>query len=111
MTKLGFVLAAASAVALMASPAYAQNLNTGATGTYGQIRLTAGFQPDPHNVTLNAGGAIDASRASEGCVGYVDRRPSFTLRYTAGDYPLYIGAISDADTPHTFSLYVLKKWL
>jgi hypothetical protein len=98
MTKLGFVLAAASAVALMASPAHAQNLNTGATGTYGQIRLTAGFQPDPHNVTLNAGGAIDASRASEGCVGYVDRRPSFTLRYTAGDFPLYIGAISDADT-------------
>jgi hypothetical protein len=98
MTKLGRILAAASAIALLATPAYAQNLSTGANGTYGQIRLSSGFQPDPHNVTLNAGGAIDASGVDDGCTGYVDRRPSFTLRFTAGELPLYIGAVSDADT-------------
>jgi hypothetical protein len=98
MTSLGRVLTAAAALAVLAAPAYAQNLRTSGTGTYGQIRLNSGFQPDPHNVTLNAGGAIDATRASADCVGYVDARPSFTLRYRSGDYPLFIGAVSDADT-------------
>jgi hypothetical protein len=98
MTALARILAAAAALSLMAAPAHAQNLNTGSTGTYGQIQLRAGFVPDPHNVTLNAGGAIDATRADEACGGYVDRRASFTLRYTAGERPLYIGAVSDADT-------------
>lgn len=91
-------MAAASAIALMASPAYAQNLSTGANGTYGQVSLGSGFQPDPYNVTVMAGGAVDASRADDGCVGYLDQRPSFSFRYTAGDYPLFIGAYSEADT-------------
>jgi hypothetical protein len=92
-------LAAAAALALIAAPAYAQNLNTGATGTYGSISLRSGFTPDPHSVTVAAGGVVESTRASEGCNGgYVAARPSFTLRYTAGELPLYVGATSDVDT-------------
>jgi len=99
MTALTRIMTAAAAVALFASPAYAQNLNTGATGTYGSIQLRSGFTPDPHNVTVNAGGPIDSTRASAECsAGYIAQRPSFSLRYTAGELPLYIGAVSDSDT-------------
>lgn len=90
---------AAAAVALFASPAYAQNLNTGATGTFGSVQLRSGFLPDPHTVSVSAGGEIEATRANADCnAGYIASRPSFTLRYTAGELPLYIGAFSDTDT-------------
>lgn len=84
---------------MAATPAYAQNLNIGATGTSGQIRLTADFAPDPHSVTVAAGGAIEATRANESCnAGFIPQRASYSLRYTAGDFPLYIYATSDSDT-------------
>jgi hypothetical protein len=98
MNALGKTLAAAAALGLMTAPAAAQQLNSGASGTYGQVRLTSGFEPDPHNVTLNAGGSYDASRINADCRGYIATRPSFSLNYRAGDLPLYIGAVSDADT-------------
>lgn len=92
-------VAVAAVLAMASAPAYAQNLNTGATGTSGQIRLTAGFEPDPHSVTVAAGGAIEATRASESCnAGFIAQRPTYSLRYTSGDFPLYISATSDADT-------------
>ena len=100
MKSLVKSLAAAAAICAFAAPAYAQNLNTGATGSYGQVRLASGFTPDPHQTTLNAGGPIDAStsRAGAACLGYVTQRPSFTLRYTAGSLPLFVSTGSDADT-------------
>jgi hypothetical protein len=99
MKALTRITMAAAAVALFASPAYAQNLNTGATGTYGSVQLRSGFAPDPYTVSVSAGGPIESTRASEDCsAGYVAQRASFTLRYTAGELPLYIGAVSDADT-------------
>ena len=86
-------------ICMAATPAYAQNLNTGAAGTHGQVRLTAGFEPDPQSVTVAAGGAIEATRASADCnAGYIAQRPSYSVRYTAGEYPLYIYAQSDSDT-------------
>jgi hypothetical protein len=98
MNALGKTLAAAAALGLMTAPAAAQQLNSGASGTYGQVRLTSGFEPDPHNVTLNAGGSYDASRINSDCRGYIATRPSFSLNYRARELPLYIGAVSDADT-------------
>lgn len=100
MKSLVKTLAAAAAICALAAPAYAQNLNTGATGSYGQVRLATGFTPDPHQTTLNAGGPIDATttRAGAECYGYVTQRPSFSLRYTAGALPLFISTGSDADT-------------
>jgi len=101
MNMLGKTLAAAAAIGLMATPAAAQQLNSGANGVYGQVRLNAGYQPDPYNATVTAGGAYDSSQLGETCRGYIDTRPTFTLRYRAGDMPLYIAAVSDADTTLT----------
>ncbi|MGE0529777.1 MAG: hypothetical protein AB7G40_06225 [Hyphomonadaceae bacterium] len=99
MTSLGRVLAAAAAVTLVAAPAYAQRINSNAQGTFGQIQLRTGFTPDPHVVTVNAGGPIDVATVSDNCRGFIAERPSFTLRYRAGDeYPLYVGVVADEDT-------------
>jgi hypothetical protein len=99
MTDLVRTVAAAAALSLLAAPAYAQNLNTSAPGSYGQVTLNSGFTPDPHNVSVNAGGPIDVSSVRDECTGYVTARASYTLRYRqAGELPLYIGAVSDADT-------------
>jgi hypothetical protein len=98
MKTLGSTLAAVAALGLMAAPAHAQRINSGASGTFGQVQLTSGYEPDPYLVTVNGGGPIDASTVSEGCTGFVAQRPSFSLRYRAGDLPLFIAGISDADT-------------
>ncbi len=100
MKSLVKTLAAAAAICALAAPAYAQNLNTGATGSYGEVRLNSGFTPDPHQVTVIAGGPINAStsRAGASCVGHITQRPSFSLRYTAGSLPLFISTSSENDT-------------
>ncbi len=98
MNVLTRTIAAAALLGLAVSPASAQTFNAGASGAYGQVQLRSGFEPDPHNVTLNAGGSYDASQLRDGCRGYIGTRASFTLRYRAGALPLYIGAVSDADT-------------
>lgn len=102
MHTLTRTLAAAAALALIAAPAYAQSINTGATGTYGQTQLRAGFEPDPFTVSVLGGGAIESTSVHADCnAGYLPQRASYTLRYTANtaEFPaLYIGAVSDADT-------------
>jgi hypothetical protein len=99
MQTMTRTFAAAAALALIASPAYAQSLNTGANGTFGQVQLRSPTAPDPYTVTVTAGGPIDSTRADDECnAGFIAARPSFSLRYTAGELPLYIGATSDADT-------------
>jgi hypothetical protein len=98
MISFGRALVAAAAVTLMAAPAYAQRINSSANGTFGQVSLRSGFTPDPHTTSVNAGGPIDVSTVSEQCRGFIAERPSFTLRYRAGELPLYVGVVSDADT-------------
>jgi hypothetical protein len=90
--------ATAFAFAMIAAPAYAQRVNTGGTGAFGQVQLTSGFEPDPYLVTVNGGGPIDASTLGDGCTGYIAQRASFTLRYRKGDLPLFIAGVSEADT-------------
>lgn len=91
-------MAAAAALTLLAAPAYAQQLNSGANGRFGNVQLRAGFTPDPHVTTVTAGGSYDAAQVSTDCVGYIDTRATFTLRYRAGELPLYIASESEADT-------------
>lgn len=97
MTSFARIATAAAALSLLAAPSYAQNLNTSANGTYGQVEFNSNFYPDPYHVSVLAGGAVDATRANESCTGFIAARPSFTLRYRAGEFPLYIAAESDAD--------------
>jgi hypothetical protein len=97
MTSLVRSLAAVAALACLAAPAYAQ-VNTSANGTYGQVQLNSGFTPDPHSVTVTAGGDVDASTVSSDCVGRIARRADYSLNYRAGQLPLIISATSENDT-------------
>ncbi|HET9232350.1 MAG TPA: hypothetical protein VFO00_13765 [Vitreimonas sp.] len=97
MKPMFLMVAAATAALCVSLPAQAQ-VNTNQSGAYGQVTLTSGFQPDPHSVTLTAGGDIDASSVDADCVGMIARRADFTLRYReAGDLPLIISASSEGD--------------
>lgn len=96
MKPIVWTVAAAAALCL-SLPAQAQ-VNVNQSGAYGQVTLDSGFEPDPHSVTLTAGGDIDASTVNSECVGRIARRADFTLRYrNAGDYPLVFSATSDGD--------------
>lgn len=66
---------------------------------FGSVELTAGFAPDPHSVSITAGGSIDVSAAVGGnCRGFASGAPDYDVYYEAGSWPLYFSAISDADT-------------
>lgn len=65
---------------------------------YGSTELTAGFAPDPYNVSLQAGGDVPASEAVDAsCRGYATTAPDYDVTYTAGDFDLYISATADRD--------------
>ena len=89
-----FLLAAAAV--LLALPAQAQNV--GGDPTFGDVRLTEGFTPDPHTVSLNAGGSV--TPAPDGCAyGSIAEDPDVDLYFTAdGSSTLYIWVDSSADT-------------
>jgi hypothetical protein len=90
--------AVATAALCLSAPAAAQ-VNVGQSGAYGQVTLTSGFQPDPHSVTLTAGGNVQASSVNPDCVGMIAQRAGFSLRYReAGSLPLIISATSEVDT-------------
>jgi hypothetical protein len=67
---------------------------------YGRVELAPDFLPDPYPVELLAGGGDDLGElVGEGCVGWVNAaQPDVVLRYSAGDYPLYIYATAESDT-------------
>lgn len=88
--------AAAAAVLCLSLPAQAQ-VNLNQSGAYGQVTLNSGFEPDPHSVTVTAGGDIDASTVNSDCIGHIARRADFTLQYRSGDYPLIVSATSEGD--------------
>lgn len=94
-TVLRWGAAIAGSAILAAAPAAAQDPD--APPAYGSVSLTAGFPDDPHSVAVQAGGAMDAGRVSDGCWGYVSYMPSVVLDYDAGGFPLLISAASDAD--------------
>lgn len=75
-----------------------QAADPGLAATYGSIRLTSGFTPDPYSVNVAAGGPNQASTISTSCVGSIARAPDFELTYTAGSLPLIFRTFSSADT-------------
>ncbi|MEZ5670162.1 MAG: hypothetical protein R3F55_22575 [Alphaproteobacteria bacterium] len=67
--------------------------------TFGSVSLAAGFEPDPHEVMLAAGGPLDTGAALLDCVaGMIAEAPDYRLQYTAGQYRLTFSVHSDADT-------------
>jgi hypothetical protein len=99
-TKLRIVAAvAAAAVVLSAGAASAQDWQ--AQAAYGHIQLASGFQPDPHNVSLTAGGEINArTTLGNAGPGFIANAPDFDLVWQAGNLglPLVISVDSQVDT-------------
>jgi hypothetical protein len=95
-----WLLAAASGIVGLTggctTSAMAQDASLDAS--YGSVSLDSGFSEDPYEISLNAGGSIDASSLGGGCAGQIADAPDFELTYSAGDLPLYISVDSDADT-------------
>ena len=72
--------------------------NTSLTATYGEVILNSGFTPDPHRVSLTAGGTIQASTVSSSCQGSIAVAPDYQITYTAGALPLAIQTQAGSDT-------------
>jgi len=83
---------------LMATTGLASAQDVNAPPAYGSTSLEAGFQPDPHTIPVQAGGAISANQLDEACFGYITHQPSYNLNYSASEYELFLSAASDADT-------------
>lgn len=91
------VLAAVGLALIAAVPAAAQDMN--ASTNYGEVRLAPGFTPDPHLISLRAGGSIDASTRFNECRGFITQQPDVRLYWDGkGSLNLRISAISNADT-------------
>lgn len=67
--------------------------------TYGTAYLKAGFQPDPHQVEMRAGGDIDVAPILGGeCKGHIASSPDYSLTYGSGQHPFAIFVEGQADT-------------
>jgi len=64
----------------------------------GNVRLNAGFTPDPYRVSVVAGGGTDASRLSNSCAGKISEAPDFRLTYEQGSYALSFRTEASEDT-------------
>ncbi len=87
-----------AAMAAMLASASAAAQDTSATAAYGSVRLNSGFTPDPHSISLTAGGSIDASRIGSPCQGSIANAPDYEVTYSAGSLPLYIYVNAGSDT-------------
>lgn len=66
---------------------------------YSTLSLRAGFEPDPREVPVEAGGTREALAIRPDCAGWIDfSQPDVDLNYEAGQFPLVISAISNVDT-------------
>jgi hypothetical protein len=65
--------------------------------TYGRVSLGAPFNPDPHTVSVSAGGSVDVDIT--GCTyGYVARAPDYNVTYSGSGTTLYFFVRADEDT-------------
>ncbi len=94
-------LISALAFAALLAPGAAVAQNASLTANYGEVRLSAGFTPDPHRVNLTAGGSIDAYTDTDlpaACVGDISNAPDYEVTYSAGSLPLVFRTRSSTDT-------------
>lgn len=64
---------------------------------FGTASLAAGFTPDPHTVTVSAGGSVDVANGSYGseCTGYASSAPDFKLNWSGDSSRLQIYFVAD----------------
>ena len=95
------VNAAANSAGYEAQPS---DMRAGAGASEGQTRLRAGFSPDPHVLTVHAGGRLEIASQDglQACRGFTEREPNHTLNYTGdGDEQLVIDFTSSGDASLT----------
>ncbi len=85
-----------AALALVLAAPLVQAQSVGEAPTYGTVSLRAGFTPDPHEMSITAGGSI--SVGISGCTGKVSDAPDIDLTWRGGSSTLYIYSMSDEDT-------------
>jgi hypothetical protein len=69
----------------------------GLAAEFGTVQLGSGFAPDPHQVSLTAGGDLDLS-VDDCSYGYVSQAPSYELTYSGSsnaDLHFYVRAADD----------------
>lgn len=88
------IITAATGAALLAGAAMAQDYTL--SPNFGTYSLSAGFQPDPAEVSVVAGGSINASNISSSCAGSISNAPDVRLNWSGGRITL--GARSGSDT-------------
>lgn len=86
----------AAAAMFTTSAAMAQDYTL--SPNYGHVSLDAGFTPDPHTVSMTAGGSIDISRTRSECRGRISNAPDYQVTYEAGSLPLIFRVDANADT-------------
>lgn len=92
MRLLALILAAV----LLAAPARAQEVDTGASGAYGRVALATGFSA-PYKKNLPAGGTVSANGLGDGCTGIISERAVYSIDYMAGAQPLFFAATASDD--------------
>ncbi len=99
MIRMALAATLGAAVFVGATPTTAQD--TSLSANFGEIRLSAGFTPDPYRRELTAGGGIDAYTETDlpgSCVGKITAAPDFEVSYEAGSLPLVFRVRSNTDT-------------
>lgn len=65
---------------------------------FGSIELVSGFEPDPAEYILYAGGVIDLGEpADSNCVGFVSDSPDLRIAYSGAEFDYPLGFISEAE--------------
>ncbi len=98
MTMKTRIAATVAAAAIVLSAGFAAAQNYSLNPRYGTLNLSAGFQPDPQVVNVEAGGSRSARNLNSACAGYIDERPDVRLNYQSGQFQLMISADASADT-------------
>tara|TARA_R110000868_G_scaffold2384_5_gene17645 strand:- start:4229 stop:4843 length:615 start_codon:yes stop_codon:yes gene_type:complete len=88
----------AASIAVIALTGFASAQNVSLDPTFGTVTLQPGFLPDPYEVSLVAGGSINAATISNDCAGMIANAPDFRLNYGGGGSQVFIGVNSAADT-------------
>ena len=97
---IGF-LALTAALGLTVTSVAQSRLSIGGNeSNFGSRALSGGFTPDPHEVSVVAGGSLQASNMGlgAGCTGFVTRKPDFILNYSDAANFLRFYATSPGDT-------------
>ena len=95
------VLGALALAAVAVAPGVSTAQTASRTANYGEVYLSAGFTPDPHEVGITAGGSIDAYTDTDlpgACVGNISDAPDYEVTYQAGSLPLVFRTLSNTDT-------------